>query len=258
MSRASYNSLAEKHRVDAVAARNLALAQTLSESVGRQKDKAARDQQLNIAPPPAQYQSSVEASTDYAHANQKAIQTLESFMHPRDAASAFGDLLKHDQIAEFNQYAGAFKNALGTREQISYIEFVNFWQVFIDRLQSELDKKVLYLSPEEKVEFTLNEQLNRDEPTTNPLPITRKEKQSFGDYRTGIESRFKTLVDLEAIDTLKGLKEHAQELNHALIRDKISLKSYKADDKAELRKAIIDAQERVAAQMSRTARQGAQ
>lgn len=142
MSRASYNSWSDKHRVDDAAARNLSLAQALSESIGMQKSQASREQQLGILPPPAKYQSSAEAAADVGHANQQAISTLETFMYPQDAHQAFGDLLKNDQVAEFNQYSSMFKKALGDRK-ISFIEFQSLWFEFINRLSESKSVETL-------------------------------------------------------------------------------------------------------------------
>ena len=266
MSRASYNSLAQKHRVDAEAARNLALAQTLSEAVGRQKAQAARDRQLNIAPPPAQYQSSAEAAADYAHANQQAIQTLESFMYPKDAQAAFGDLLKHDQIAEFNQYGRNFKQALGDQKRISYIEFINYWQTFIERLQSEINRKALYLTPEEKQEYTENEKMNKTaesfnealnyfknrhgnieelslEPHVSKLPIVRKTGKAQSSRLAHQASLSQTFLSDHDIDKLnkKELEAYARDTVNPRIHkgDRIS---YSQGTKAELQAKVKHAQ----------------
>ncbi len=183
MSRASYNSWSDKHRVDDAAARNLSLAQTLSESIGRQKSQASREQQLGISPPPAKYQSSAEAAADVGHANQQAISTLETFMYPKDAHNAFGDLLKHDQIAEFNQYSGQFKTVIGAKK-LSYIEFINLWNQFIDYLTGDRANKALYLTPEEKAEYDQNLKMNElisttlmPHPPSYPFPIKSSEQK---------------------------------------------------------------------------------
>ncbi len=183
MSRASYASWADKARVDKKAAENLALAQALSETVGRQKSQASREQQLGIIPPPAQFQSAAEAAADLAHANQKAVLMLETFMYPKDANQAFGDLLKHDQIAEFNQYGSQFKSFIGDKK-LSYIEFINLWHQFLDYLSGERSSKILYLTPEEKTEYEANLKINEDKfnlPEYEPLPIKSSERGGIDD-----------------------------------------------------------------------------
>ena len=159
MSRSFYNSPTQKKVVDAIASKRSQIAIANSRRAGEAKAKVNRERKLGIAPPPAQFQTAADAAFDVAHNNQVAIQTLESFMYPKDALNAFGDLLKHNQINEFNAYSSNFKKALGDRK-ISYIEFTNYWQTFIDRLQDDLNEKALYLTPAEKKEFEQNANLN--------------------------------------------------------------------------------------------------
>ena len=177
MSRSFYNSPTQKKVVDAIASKRSQIAIANSRRAGEAKAKVNRERKLGIAPPPAQFQTAADAAFDVAHNNQVAIQTLESFMYPKDALNAFGDLLKHNQINEFNAYSSNFKKALGDRK-ISYIEFTNYWQTFIDRLQDDLNEKALYLTPAEKKEFEQNSELNALIPLTEypypleyPLPI---------------------------------------------------------------------------------------
>lgn len=257
MSRASYNSLADKYRIDADAIKNLALAQTLSEDIGRQKTEAARNRQLNITPPPARYQSAAEATADYAHANQLAIQTLESFMYPKDAANAFGDLLKNDQISEFNQYAGNFKKALGD-QMISYIEFINYWQIFIEQLHENINSNLLYLPPDEKAEYIQNEAFNKTVTDKEDLlPLKRASKvinlpAPKINKATPVQTRQvnlnKTFASDAQIDKMKitNLKEYVTKtLNPSLntLHTITNLKKYKGDTGlTELRQKVKETQ----------------
>lgn len=127
---------------------------------GAAKFKFNRGRKLGVIQPPAEFKSAAEATANAGFQNKLAVQTLSNFMYPDDSQNAFGDLLKNNQVVEFNQYSNLFKQALGDRK-ISYIEFINLWAQFIERLQDETNDKVLYLSPSERAEFEQNEQYNK-------------------------------------------------------------------------------------------------
>jgi len=273
MSRASYNSLADKYRVDAKAANNLALAQTLSEDVGRQKAQAARDRQLNIIPPPARYQSAAEATADYAHANQQAMVTLETFMYPKDAANAFGELLKNDQITEFNQYAGNFKKALGD-QTISYVEFINYWQIFIEQLHENINSNVLYLPADEKDEYIQNEAYNQEllknnDPEDQFLPIKREAKYSTTVLRTPkpsaqkhqdeLKTIFASNADIDSMKIGKLRTYITQTLNPAVgkLHEITHLRTYTAETVQKLRDKVKATQGSVHARVNSSVRKQA-
>ena len=135
MSRSFYDNPTQKKIVDDIAKRKSDIAVQNSIKAGIAKATANRERQLNILPPPAQFQSAVEESANASYQNQLAIKNLEAFMYTEDARNSFGYLLKHNSINEFNQYSNYFKQSIGERH-ISYLDFITLWEKFIDQIHN--------------------------------------------------------------------------------------------------------------------------
>jgi|GEM_PF-6229374 len=97
------------------------------------RDLYNRQTVLNVLQPPADFQSFEEASKNASYQNSKAIDTLKTFMYGNDANVAFSDLLKNNQVNEFNQLSFEFKKIIGEKH-ISYLEFLSKWNNFISMI----------------------------------------------------------------------------------------------------------------------------
>ena len=135
MSRSFYDNPTQKKIVDDIAKRKSDIAVQNSIRAGIAKATANRERQLNILPPPAQFQSAAEETANASFQNQLAIKNLEAFMYFEDARNSFGYLLKHNSINEFNQYSNYFKHSIGERH-ISYLDFITLWEKFIDQIHN--------------------------------------------------------------------------------------------------------------------------
>lgn len=98
-------------------------------------NKFNREQKLQIQQPPADFRTLEEAQSNSSYQNTEALNTLKTFMFRDDANASFSELLKNNQINEFNQYSYLFKQSIHGR-YISYLEFLNLWNKFIEQIHN--------------------------------------------------------------------------------------------------------------------------
>lgn len=116
---------------------------------GKALSEFNRQVQLEIPQPPAMFKSAEEEVANASFQNSKAVTNLMSFMYYNDATNALSDLIKNNEVVEFNNFYEQFKKAIGSRF-LSYYEFAALWDKFKEKISDE-KSGVLSLEPEKKI-----------------------------------------------------------------------------------------------------------
>jgi len=125
---------------------------------GQALNEYNRQVKLEIPLPPAQFKSTEEANLDASFQNTKAIANLSTFMYYNDATNALSDLIKHNEVVDFNNFYEQFKKAIGSRF-LSYYEFIAFWDKFKENLTNT--KSDILTIDQEKVKQLENGHKNK-------------------------------------------------------------------------------------------------
>lgn len=154
--------------------RKLDIAIANKKKTTEERELYNRERELYIQQPPADFRTFEEASANAGYQNALAIKILKTFLYQDDVTAAFSELLKNNQINQFNQYSEVFKKLIGARH-ISYIEFLSIWNNFTNykNINPENSPKELFTSEESYRKLglknqNLNQMMNEDKHIFTP------------------------------------------------------------------------------------------